>query len=455
MPETGLFTDHGGARRGRALGLLLAMTLMLSGCGNTFDFLGTREGPPLPGERIAVLLTEQSATADPRIADLAVRLPRPIANRLWPQQGGFANHAMHHLALGDSPSEAWDVSIGEDADDDAPILSGPVVADARVFAMDADAMVSAYDEETGRRLWSRNIAPDEEEDGNWGGGIAYDAGRIYAATGFAQVVALDATTGDIIWRHNVSGPMRAAPTVFEGRLFAVTKDNRTFALDANDGTELWTHSGIEEVAGLLGAASPAVDGDTVVVAYSSGELFALRVENGRQLWSDNLAAIRRVDAVSALADILGRPVIDRGRVYAISHSGRMVAIDAVSGRRVWETALGGVNQPWIAGDFLFVLTNNAEVAAVTTRDGLVRWITPIGLYEDPEDKYGLIDWTGPVLVGDRLIVAGSNDMALTLSPYTGEILGEVDLPGGAAISPAIANETIYLLTDEARLVAFR
>ena len=67
----------------------------------------------------------------------------------------------------------------------------------------------------------------------------------------------------------------------------------------------------------------------------------------------------------------------------------------------------------------------------------------------------VIDWSGPVLAGDRLIVAGSHDKALTLSPYTGEILGEVDLPGGAAISPAIARETIYLLTDEARLVAFR
>jgi outer membrane protein assembly factor BamB len=321
--------------------------------------------------------------------------------------------------------------------------------------MDADAKVTAYEAETGRRIWERNISPDEEENGNWGGGVAYDAGRVYAATGFAQVVALDAASGEIAWRKSVSGPMRAAPTVFEGRLFVVTKDNRTFALDTATGTEQWSHSGIEEVAGLLGAASPAVDGDTVVVTYSSGEIFALRVENGRQLWSDNLAAIRRADAVSALADILGRPVIDRGRVYAISHSGRMVAIDAVSGRRVWETALGGVNQPWVAGDFVFVLTNNAEVAALTARDGLIRWITPIGLYDDPEDKKGLIDWTGPILAGDRLIVAGSNGKAMTLSPYTGEIIGEIDMPGNAAISPAVAGMTIYMLTDEARLVAFR
>lgn len=436
-------------------GLALCGLLALTGCGKGFDFFGSSEDPPLPGTRIAVLSSEQEAKADPRIADLAVKLPRPFENKSWPQQGGFANHAMHHLALGDDPHEVWNVDIGEAGDDDAPILSGPVVADGHVFAMDADAVVSAYDAKSGKRLWSKNISPASEENGNWGGGIAYEAGRLFAATGFAQVVALDAGTGKIVWRANTSGPMRAAPTVYDGRVFAVTKDNRTFALDATTGAELWTHSGIEEVAGLLGAASPAVEGDTVVVAYSSGEIFALRVENGRQLWSDNLAAIRRADAVSALADILGRPVIDRGRVYAISHSGRMVAIDAVTGRRVWEASIGGVNEPWIAGDFLYVLTNNGEVACLTARDGLIRWITKIGLYEDPEDKDGLIEWTGPVLAGDRLIVAGSQGKALTLSPYTGKIIGEIELNGNAAIAPAIADKTLYLLTDEAHLVAYR
>lgn len=437
--------------------MLFAMTAVpvLGGCGDTFDFLGSREDPPLPGSRIAVLVAAQTAKADPRLADLAVRLPQPFVNLAWPQQGGFANHAMHHLALGDTPGEAWNVSIGADADDDAPILSGPIVADGRVYALDTDAVVTAYDAESGVRQWSRAIAPEDEDDGNWGGGLAYEAGRIYAATGFAQIVALDAASGVVVWRTSVSGPMRAAPTVYDGRVFAITKDNQTFALDAETGAVQWSHSGIEEVAGLLGAASPAVDGDMVVVAYSSGEIIALRVENGRQLWSDNLAAIRRADAVSSLADILGRPVIDRGRVYAVSHSGRMAAIDAVSGRRVWETALGGVNEPWIAGDFLFVLTKNGEVAALTAKDGLVRWITSIGLYEDPEDKKGLIDWAGPVLAGDRLVVLGNHGTALTLSPYTGEIIGEIDLPGGSAISPAVAGKTLYLLTDRARLVAFR
>lgn len=434
--------------------LLTVAMFTLAAC-DTFDFLGSSDGTPLPGERIAVLSEENRIEPSARVADLSVQLPRPLINEDWPQQGGFANHAMHHLALGPVPNEAWSESAGSGSDDDAPILSGPVVAEGLIFTMDAEAVVSARRVDNGDIVWRRDIEPEEEDDGNWGGGVAYDLGRIYAGTGFAQVVALDARTGNELWRTPVSGPMRSAPTAFGGKVYAITKDNQLFALDAESGTLDWTHTGIEETAGLVGSASPAVDGDIVIVPYSSGEIFALRAQNGRVLWSDNLAAIRRADAVSALADIRGRPVIDRGRVYAISHSGRMVAIDLASGRRVWEAELGGVNQPWIAGRFLYVVTTEGNVVALVADNGLVRWVTPLGRYEDPEDRDGLLRWSGPVLASDRLIVTGSQGVALALSPYSGEIIGEIDMPDDVSLPPILAGETLYFQTDDARLIAFR
>lgn len=437
------------------IGGLLAAALALSGCDTVNGWFSGNADTPLPGKRLAVLLANDAPRPDPGISDLAVILPRPIANTDWPEQGGYANHVMEHLALGDVPHEIWSADAGRGADSDAPLLSGPIVSDGRVYTMDTAAVVRAFDADTGRRVWRVDIEPPDEDNGNWGGGLAADGGKVFAATGFAQIVALAADTGRELWRTNITAPMRAAPTAFNDRVFAVTKDNQLFALDAGTGEILWSHTGIEETAGLIGSASPAVDGEIVVVPYSSGELFALRVENGRQLWAENLAAIRRADAVSALADIRGRPVIDGERVFAISHSGRMVAIDRPTGRRLWEASLGGINQPWAAGDFVFVLTSDASVAAVTARDGRIRWLTPIGLYSDPKDRQGRITWSGPVLAGDRLIVSGSNGRAVTLSPYTGDIIGEQRMPDGVSLAPIVANGTLYFLTDEARLIAYR
>ncbi len=434
---------------------LLPFALVSLVACNSFDFLGAGGDLPLPGERIAVLQAQNTIEPSARVEDLSIRLPRPQVNEDWPQQGGFANHAMHHLALGVAPQEVWSRDIGAGGDDDAPILSGPVVANGFVYAMDSDAVVTARRASDGVVVWSVHIEPEDEDDGNWGGGVSYDLGRIYAGTGFAQVVALNAGTGAELWRTAVSGPIRSAPTAFGGKVYAVTKDNQLFALDAELGGVDWTHTGIEEGAGLIGSASAAVDGDMVIVPYSSGEIFALRAENGRQLWSDNLAAIRRVDAVSALADIRGRPVIDRGRVYAISHSGRMVAIDQTTGRRVWETDVGGVNQPWVAGNFIFVVITEGDVVALVAENGLVRWVTPLGRYEDPDDREGLINWSGPVLASDRLIVTGSHGVAVVLSPYSGKIIGEVEMPDDISLPPVLADETLYFQTDGARLIAYR
>jgi outer membrane protein assembly factor BamB len=429
---------------------LLACALLLAGCG-WFGDTKTR----LPGERLSVLSLQRQLEPDPALAQLEVRLPRPVENGNWPEAGGFPNHVMHHLALGDDPKRVWRASAGSGDSRDGVILSAPVVAGDRIFTMDAESLVRAFDAATGRRLWEFDTKPEAERGRGFGGGVAVAGGRVFVSTGYAQVIALDPDTGKEIWRQAVGAPVRGAPTVADGRIFAVTVENTTEALAVEDGHRLWTHTGTAENAGLLGSASPAVEGDVVVVPYMSGELFALRAENGRPLWNDNLAAARRVDAVSSMADIRGEPVIDRGRVFAVSHSGRMAAIDLRTGDRVWEQEIGGTNTPWVAGDFIFVLGNNGELICLTRRDGRIRWIFQLPRYENPEKKRDPLQWTGPVLAGDRLIVLASNGEALSVSPYTGKAIGRIEMPDGSYNAPIVADKTLYVLTNDADLVAMR
>ncbi|MEI9981978.1 MAG: PQQ-binding-like beta-propeller repeat protein [Aliidongia sp.] len=233
-------------------------------------------------------------------------------------------------------------------------------------------------------------------------------GHIYATSGYGQVLDLDAKDGSIKWRVTAGSPLRGAPTISEGRVFAITVDNQLQALSTEDGHRLWSYDAIPESAEIAGSASPAIDGNVVIASFSSGEVVALRVENGRVLWTDSLSATRRFDAMSTLADIRGRPVVDRGRVYVISHSGRMAAIDARTGNRVWEQDVGGIYSPWIAGDFIYVLSNSNELVCLTRAEGRVRWMTQLDSWEDMEDKSGPLHWAGPLLAGDRLIAVASN-----------------------------------------------
>ena len=434
--------------------VLSAATLTMTACGSGYFGL-EKDDPPLPGRRIPVLALGTEVKPDPQIANLKVTLPTPDRNTDWPQPGGFPSHVMHHLAAGGKLERAWRVDIGTGSNSSAQLMAQPVIEGSRVYTMDVQADVRAYDLSSGDQVWRTDLEPDEDDDGILGGGLAVADGRIYVTTGFAFVIALDASTGKEIWRRRLTGPMRAGPTVYRGRVFAITVANELFALDANDGRQLWSHAGIVETAGLLGGAAPAAGGGVVVAPYSSGEVVALRIENGRVLWSDALAAIQRTNPVSSLAHIRGAPVIDRDRVIVVAHSGRMVAINLRSGSRLWERAIGGTHAPWVAGDFVFVLSSNNELVCLSRRAGRVRWVQPLPRYEDEEDKEDPIQWAGPVLVGDRLLVTSSLGDVWTVSPYTGEIVEKKEAPGPVLIPPAVAQETVFLLTEDADLVALR
>lgn len=436
----------------RDFGILLLASLAETGCGLFGD---TDKKAPLPGQRISVLGTDHTMVADPALANVAVTLPRPVVNTAWPDAGGYPNHAMYHLALPPSPARAWETDIGDGDSRHHKVMAQPIFVNNVVYAMDGGVQVSAVDAARGRRLWQVDLKPKGERGSAFGGGPAFWKNRLFVATGFAEVVALDPANGKVIWRKGVDAPVHAQPTVSDGRVFAVTVENELFVLAAEDGRRLWTHNGIPETAGLLGGAAPAVEGEIVIVPYNSGELYALRVENGRALWSDSLAMSRAYDPVSGLADIRGRPVIDRDRVFAIGHSGRMVSIDLRRGDRVWERDVASSHGPWVAGDYIYVLDNDSEVACLARNDGKVRWVRQLPRYEDPKAQEDPIVWTGPVLAGNRVIVLSSNGDALAISPYTGQPLGRISMSAGAYIEPMIAENTLYLLTNNANLSAYR
>lgn len=441
-------------RTKRLLPIVLIGTLVVSGCG-IFDNAFTSKKAKLPGQRISVLELEKQLEPDPQLASTQVVLPRPAENTAWAQSGGVPSHDMGHPALPDKLAIAWTAEIGEGASRYGQLLAGPVVVDGTVYTMDTKSLVTAFSAADGKQIWQVDITPPDDENQAWGGGIAYDGGKIYVASGYAVVIALDAKTGKELWRVSTGSPVRGAPTIAGGRVFTITVDNELQALSTDDGHRLWSYDGIPQSAELAGSASPAVDGDVVVAPFSSGEIAAVRVENGRVVWNDSLAATRRFDPMSTLADVRGRPVIDHGRVYAISHSGRMSAIDLRNGNVVWEQDIGGSFAPWVAGDYIYVLSTSDELICLTRADGRVRWITQLDKYEDPESKDGPIQWAGPLLAGDRLVVVASTGEAWSVSPYTGDPLSRIQLPAGSFLPPVVAGNSLYLMTDDASLMALR
>ncbi len=423
--------------------------IILSGCST---WLGGSEETPLEGERLSVL--ELETTLKPENMPHSYEeqtIPAPWKNAFWPQTGGYPNHSMQHLALNQGAlSKLWSVSIGKGNKDNLPLTAQPIVVDGEIFTLDTKSNLSAFDTETGKKLWKVNVKNPDEDDHVIGGGISYASGVLYVTNGFDEVLAIHPANGEIFWRAQIAAPSRAAPTIMDGRLYVITLDNRLQALDAANGTLLWEYIGISETAAIIGAASPAVNHDIVVAAFSSGEVSALRVENGSIAWSDNLSKIKNFGGLSGLSDIKALPIIDKGLVIAMSFSGRLVAIDERTGTRVWQREIGGTNTPWVTGDHLFVLTSDNQLVALARKNGTIHWVTKIESNSESPSFF-----TGPILAGGRLIIAGTDGRILEADPKTGDIINNWDAGKTITIPPIVAGETLYILDDSGTLSAYR
>ena len=432
---------------------LIATAVLLSGCG----IINKKpKSTPTIGDRVSVLVSELDIAVDPETAATPMALPAATANADWAQSGGSPSKLVEHVALPISVGPAWASPIGAGSTKARRLGGGPVVAGGKVYTIDTLGSVRAHDAATGAAVWAARFGDAKgNENILYGGGVAVDGGRVYATNGFGFVAALDAATGAVAWTVRPGGPLRGAPTVADGSVYVISQDNQIFALKAADGSTAWSAAAALEVAGVFGNGSPAVDRGTVVAGFSSGELNAYRYENGRQVGQDALARTSISTGVGALSDIDADPVIANGIVYALGQGGRMVALDLTSGQRVWELNMAGIATPWVAGDWLFAVNDKAQLIAVQRLTGKIRWINQLPRWLKEKKKDGQISYFGPVLAGDRLIVAGSNGALINIDPATGAIQSQTSAGGGIRFQPVVAGGSLYLLTEEGRLLAYR
>src|SRR4051794_26662892 len=339
--------------------VLIAAALAASGCG---VFKKGKPKTPVLSERIPVLANEGAVEIDLATAALPMNLPSPVANSEWTQSGGNASKSVGQLALGTQLTRVFTVNGGRGNSVTARLASPPVVAGGRAYTIDTLGSVRAFDARTGALLWASQTPNDRGNEASlYGGGIAYDNGRIYATNGLGFVAALDVRTGGILWQVRPGGPLRGAPSIGSGAIYVMSQDNQIYSLKESDGSPNWSQAASLEIAGVFGSAAPAIGQGTVVAGFSSGELNAYRYENGRMVWQDALQRTSIRTSVSSLSDIDADPVIDHGQVIAIGQGGRMVALEITTGQRQWELNIAGIATPWVAGDWVFVITDDAKL----------------------------------------------------------------------------------------------
>jgi len=429
--------------------------LLLSGC-SFFDFADDKK-PPLTGERVSVL--ELQRTLEPNDTALKAEgfvAPAAWKNDFWTQPGGYPNHNLQHVSLSNnSLKKIWSSDIGQGGSHRYPLTGRPVVFNNVIFTVDSHSEVMAFDIQKGKKIWGNTLRPKSENDDVIGGGLAVNAGILYATTGYGELISLNTESGGIIWRVKLTSPSRAAPTVIGDKVFVLTLNNHLTAFDSKTGSQLWKYEGIEETVSLINAASPAADNELLICPMSSGELTALRIENGSVVWSDSLSTSVESGGLSSLPDIAALPVMDKGSIFAISYAGKFVSIDQTTGQRIWTRDIGGGKDPWIAGNMIFFISSNSELVALGRDSGTLAWVKPLSSYSSSKSIENSLEWNGPILAGNRLILTSSGEDLVEVSPVDGTLIKKIDLGFHVAVPPVIAGETLYLVSEDGTLSAWK
>lgn len=433
-------------------GALIA-PLALAGCETIDGWFATKKDP-LPGKRESLTELRRGFNADP--AAPKVVLPPRTANASWPQAGGNPAHLMGHLEAAETLKPLWTADLGEPGGKRRKILAQPVVMDGVVYAMDSDATISAFRLAGGTRLWRTRTVNEDLDSSNVGGGLCWDSGTLFAVNGMAELLALDPAKGTVKWRKSLGVPVRSAPTVAGGRVYLTAANSKLYAFAAADGKELWSYQATEAVTTILGNPAPAVSQDVVVAGFGSGEVAALRADSGALIWTDGLGIVGGRPSLAEFQAIRGEPVIANGQIYVAGLGGLTIAADLLTGRRVWEKRVASANAPYVAGNWLFLMTTEQEMGAINLDDARIAWVAALPRWEKPDKKKDIITWYGPLLAGGRLIVLGSNGDALSLNPLTGAFLGKQplsDVP--SPIAPIAAEGVVLIVTEDGKLTAFK
>lgn len=345
---------------------------------------------------------------------------------------------------------AWSVDLG------APSWADAAFADGRVFIGAENGVMRAIDARTGRQVWQFAA----------GGAIRARAGfigsdvLIHADDGF--VYRLDGRTGLERWRSRVAEqPTTRRPiadpkgryenrassiTVSGRRLFVGTHEGRLLALDAERGTQLWEFRAEDSIT-----STPAVDGNTVFVGSFDHFVYAVNATTGAMRWrydtGDQMTsdiAVRGSQIISgsrsydleALDAARGTPVwkkyfwfswvessptIYEDIVYiGSSDAAKVSAIDASSGRSLWEADAGG--SAWgrpavtgstvyegVAGVVAYVSPHRGSVSAFDRATGTLSWWYAAKPPEPAPTEATPYGFAGSVAVGGGMVFAGGLD----------------------------------------------
>lgn len=340
------------------------------------------------------------------------------------------------------PKVVWEENVGSGADDYFSRIS-PVIAYDKLFTGSREGDVAAIDPKTGNEIWSIDLSNIDDESGFFdrkipaliSGGPVAGINKIFLGSENGKIYALDAQTGKLDWQSTIKGEVLSAPAIDSGILVVNSSSGVMKAYNASTGEELWKIDQDTPALTLRGISAPSISSGGVFIGTPDGNLSVYILENGQQGWSSPIGEASGSTEFERVIDVDSSPVVFGDKVYTISSRGNLVALELRTGQIVWKRQYSSYTNLLISANNIYLTDVKGHIYAVDRLNGTEKW-SQLALTNR--------DVTGPVQVGDYIVVGDFEGYMHWLSTSTGEIVSrhQVD-SSGIHVSPTVQDGVIY------------
>ena len=386
-----------------------------------------------------------------------IKLPLMQVNDEWRLVSSEVSKDYPNLTLAENLKEIWSVSIGKGDSKKKRLVTDPIFFEKKIFTLDANSVASAFDEE-GKLLWRKDLTPPGEKSGDiFGGGFSFGQDQLFVTLGYGFLLSLNPSTGEENWSQRLIGSGNNTPIFNDGLVYLVSGDAKAWAIDANKGRVKWTVDTIGNETNLISNNAPAVSDKYAVFGLGNGEIYVTFKKGGYVLWNSSLTGRNDSRVLSAIDDIVASPVVIDRNIYAADGSGKVVSLKIESGERNWTAPYGSNGNFWIADKSLFFISDTNKLVRLDIKTGKTVWHTelPFLSHERIFQSKKNIQHYGPIIAGNQLIVVSSDGYFRFYDPKTGEQKNKLKTKARATVNPIVVNETLYLITHDGKLRAFR
>ena len=414
---------------------------VLIGCSfNEIASLFEEKEVKLPGKRENVFDFKDNIIVK---ANKKILVDKPLPIDSWNQQFQNSRNHLSHFKSRPVLKLKRKISLGNILFEKINLIVQPVNLGENIFYADKDFNIISRNYLTGKLNWKTNLEREKKEKILFLGGISLVGNSLVVTSGLGNIYLIDSNTGKKVWKKNFLVQFSRPALIFKNKVFAVSDDNQTFCLNLKNGEIIWNHIGNLEEVSIIGGSKPAAIDNTVVLSYSSGEIYALDENDGSLIWFDNVGSSNYFSR-SALNDIQSPLSIVNNKVYSPTFSDKLLVYDLNDGSKIWELKISSINQVTISGEALYIIDTLGKLLCLDSKSGKLLWSVQLKTNYDGEE----IRWYGPLLTSNKLLVSNSFGTILSLSPFTGKTLSKLNFDEGFILSPFQIKNEVFLITKK-------